>query len=210
MISVLMPSRERSQLARESILSLGSNFDLFEVLVYVDEDDPELQSYVELTKIGAQIFIGKRHGYINFHKMINHLAKYCKGDWLMLWNDDAIMRTDKWADIIDKNDCDKPVVLNFFDPLNKLNNLFPVISKPMYEAMNHYSLNTHCDSWVQDIANELKIHKPVARISCEHRRETINDKIKTETQNTYKTSSPAYDKMKSERQIDIDKIRKLL
>lgn len=210
MISVLMPSRERSKLAKESIESLGEEDSQFEVLLYIDEDEPQMDDYLALVGFNVQLYIGTRHGYGNFHKMINYLAKRAKGDWLLLWNDDAIMLSQDWASKINKIDSSKPVVLNFFDAMNKQNNLFPAISRPMYKAMGHFSLNTHCDSWVQDIANELGIHKPVGAINCIHRRELLSDVTKVNTQATYKITSPAYNLMTKERAIDKRKIKELL
>lgn len=210
MISVLLPSRGRASLAKESLESLGEEDSQFEVLMYVDDDDMDVVKYKNLAGFNVKVYRDKRVGYKNFHVMVNYLAEKAKGDWLLLWNDDAFMLTKDWAQKINKLDSSKPVVLNFFDPMNKLNNLFPVISRAMYEAMGHYSLNTHCDSWVQDIANELKIHKPVGGISCMHRREYLSDRTKIETQETYKTSSPEYETMTKERAEDANKIKELL
>lgn len=210
MISVLMPSRGRPELAKESLESLGEEDSQFEVLLYVDDDDMSVVKYQDLAGFNVKVFRKQRVGYKNFHVMINFLAEKAKGDALMLWNDDAFMMTSDWAPKLNKLDYSKPVVYNFFDPMNKLNNLFPVISRPMYEAMGHFSLNTHCDSWVQDIANELKIHKPVGAINCMHRREYLSDRTKMETQETYKTSSPEYDTMTKERAEDALKIKELL
>ena len=208
-ISVLMPTRERFELAKESIYSLGNNNDV-EILIYVDEDDPQKNLYLNLNNKNIKIFIEKRFGYYEFHKMINFLAEKSSGEWLMLWNDDAYMHTEKWSKIILHEDSSKPLILNFFDPNNNINNLFPIISRCIYEKIGHFSLNTHCDSWVQQIGNSLNIHKPIFGINCVHKREILDDSTKTYSQSAYSITSPAYELMIEERNIDIEKVRSLL
>jgi hypothetical protein len=206
MISVLVPSRKRAKLFEQSIKSLGKG--KFDVFCWLDADDPTKYKTL-LVKFTRR----PRVGYKKFHIMINELAEdamiISQPDWLMLWNDDALMLTPDWAEIINKEDASKPVVLNFFDPANPLNNLFPIISRPMYEAMGHFSLSTHCDSWVQDIANELGIHRPIFGIEAKHIREQIWDDIKAETQGAYAETSPLHNsiEMQDLLQNDVDKIR---
>lgn len=210
MISVLMPSRGRSDMARESVKSLGNGD--FEVLIWVDEDDPQLAEYLALSAHNIQIYVKPRVGYENFHEMINFLADEAGGEWLMLWNDDARMRTDNWTDILQEELWDEPVVLNFFNPYQGILNLFPVISRTLYEAMGHFSLSTHCDTWVEDIANRLDIHIPVYGITAEHIRESVDDETKSETQAVYAVSSPRYfgPELEAKRCEDIEKIKGLL
>lgn len=184
MISVLLPSRGRPELLKQSIASLGDGN--FEVLVWLDDDDIDYPFIHKVT-----YFRKKRIGYLRFHEMINFLSKKASGDWLMLWNDDATMLT-PWVDAILFEDHTEPVVLNFFDPTISINNLFPIISRPMYEAMGHYSLSAHCDSWVQDIANRIGIHKQVWGIRAYHKRDQINDQTKLESQTAYRETSPKH------------------
>lgn len=201
MISVLMPSRQRPGLAQESIESLGKGD--FEVLIWLDADDPDLEAYKSL-KLG-KYFIRQRVGYPGFHEMVNLLAAKAKGDWLLLWNDDALMSPPDWHKKINMRDSRKPVVLNFFAPGVMDNNLFPVVSRSMYEAMGHFSLSPHCDSWVQDTANELGIHESVVGIEAWHRRDIISDATKTHSQATYAQTSPRYNSVEIQNLRNEDK-----
>lgn len=204
MISILIPSRQRAKMLKTTIQSLGKGD--YEVLVWVDDDDPELDDYMSLP---ATVFIKPRVGYVNFHLMVNFLAAHAKGSWLMLWNDDMRLNTPDWTDWLESYDSRQPLVLNFWDPANPRNNLAPAISRKMYKLMGHYSLNTHCDSWVQDIANQLGIQKPVWGIKTSHLRDILNDETKSHTQSVYPTSSPGYDspEVLALREIDLSKIR---
>lgn len=202
-VSVLMPSRDRFQAAVDSITSLGAGD--FEVLLYVDEDDPQLNDYRNLENKHIHVHIGERLGYHNFHKMVNKLAKESKGDWLLLWNDDAIMHGD-WINF--EADHNKVRVMRFGDE-SKTMNLFPAISRKMYEVQGFYSLSTHCDSWAQDISQDLGVEVWVFGMRVEHKRDQMNDQTKSDSQKAYKTTSPEYnsDTMQEKRREVVEKLK---
>lgn len=209
MISVLLPSRARVEMARKSIESLGDNV---EVLIWVDDDDQARDDYRTMSwDTGAQVFVRPRVGYPNMHKMVNLLARKTKGDWLLLWNDDALMHTQDWQAKLPELSTTKPQVLNIFNS-NPEVNLFPLINRKMYETMGHYSLSAHCDSWVQDIGNKLGIHQFVPDIEVEHLRERINDETKQHSQGSYASTSPKHSspEMVQLMEIDIKKLKELL
>lgn len=201
MISVLLPTRGRPQLTKDSIDGLGDDV---EVLLWVDDDDPELEAYLAL---GQKTFIRPRVGYPNMHKMVNYLAREATGDWLLLWNDDALMHTPDWQDKLPTITHRYPQVLNIFNS-NPEVNLFPLINRCMYETMGHYSLSAHCDSWVQDIGNKLDIHTYVPDIVVEHIRDRLHDETKNHSQAAYAVTSPLHssERMLELMQIDIDKL----
>ena len=131
MVSVLIPSRERPAMLQDSIMSLGDDV---EILVYVDDDDPQLVAYTTVRHPNMTLIIGKRHTYHKLHYYYNTLAKLATQDWLMVWNDDAEMLTKDWTKHLHKPI--NPEVINFDE--NPQNNLFPLISRQMYEVMGHY------------------------------------------------------------------------
>lgn len=126
-----------------------------EILIRVDEDDPRLGEYLQF----CTPLIGASHGYGGLHVYYNQLAERAKGDWLLLWNDDCIMETKEWTDIVHLYD-GKMVVLN--PATNHDNwtidmNVFPIVPRKMVELMGHFSLSTHNDSWVEDVARRAGI-----------------------------------------------------
>jgi hypothetical protein len=207
MISVLMPSRNRFDMAKESIESLGLGD--FEVLMWVDNDDDQLNLYKNLKSESIKIYFKDRVGYKNFHEMINFLSEQTNSEWLMLWNDDARIKSDNWINLINENNHEHPLVLNLCENPSSTNNLFPIISRKMYELINHFSLSTHCDSWVVDIANEIAIHKLIHGGSIIHKRDEMSDNTKLETSSAYLETSPKYfsEEMINLRKKDIDKIK---
>lgn len=162
-VSFLVPSRDRFSLLHKSLASLGEGD--FEFLVCIDDDEPQADLYEELAKLDKRVrlFVEPRHSYRALHEYCNRLAREAKGDWLFSWNDDAIMETPDWLKIIASYDHTIPVVLN---PYHEVNNLFPVLSRIFYEVIGHLSLQTHLDSWVQQIGERTgtQIYVPGIKI----------------------------------------------
>lgn len=206
-VSVVFPSRDRAVLAAEALDSLGTGD--FEVLMAIDEDEPNEEAYTAITvgRKNLNIYITTRYGYQNLHEYYNYLAERAKGDWIMLFNDDAIMQTNNWVNIIAKEDHTIPQVLNVWNPLD---NLFPLISRAWYEAVGHFAKNTHVDSWVQQVADIDGRSKYVEGISIKHLGEELHDKTHTEVRDVVRQTSEAYRKMGEERLQDARKINEWL
>jgi hypothetical protein len=153
-ISVLVPSRERPELLKASIESLGDG-DL-ELLVALDEDDPRLAGYAG---IGSTHVVGPRHGYTSLQNYYNELADRATGDWLMIWNDDCLMRTPNWIEIVHTYD-GQLVVLNprtNHDNWKIDMNVFPIFPRMLVELMGHVSLSRHSDSWLEFVGRDAGI-----------------------------------------------------
>lgn len=147
-ISVLVPTRDRVLEAQKAIESLGKHKDI-EILMYVDLDDPQLDEYMELRNKYVKLWTGESYGYSQLHKYYNFLSRQSRGDWIMLWNDDAVMTTPDWKKKIIEFDSSRPHVLSIF---HEIDNLFPVISRKYYEITGHFANQAHADSWVQQVA----------------------------------------------------------
>lgn len=169
-VSLLMPSRERIELARKSLASLGNG--AYEVLIAVDHDDPQKDEYLQLVSNKVKVFEFERFGYERLWVYYNGLAEQAKGDWLMLWNDDAIMEPGDWIDHITNYNHQKPLVLNPYHPID---NLFPIISRGWYKLIGHYALSSHVDSWVQHVGVESNTQIHIQGVSIVHEGEKMND-----------------------------------
>lgn len=202
-VSWITPSRNREEMLRLSLASLGKGD--YEVLVAVDEDDPQLELYKRLERADKylKLYITEPHGYQNLHEYYNLLASKAKGDWIGLWNDDTVMETDDWLEKISVHDHTTPQVLN---PWNELDNLFPLISRAWYEAVGHFALNTHADSWVQQVADVDGRSVYVPGISIRHYGEELNDETHTRVRDVVRQTSEAYRRMGEQRLVDARKI----
>lgn len=205
MISVLMPSRERPDLAKKAVESFGGNPN-FEFIVAIDSDDPTLEEYAN---VPATIHITRPHGYKNLHLYFNEMLKKSRGDWFMLFNDDARLESSAQAlySAVCAFDPALPYVLN---PYNENDNLFPIISKRLYSIIKHYSLSPHVDSWVQFIGEETKIQAHIPNILIKHFREEMNDETYRRSRAAVSTTAPEYNSegMVALRQVDVNKVRK--
>lgn len=184
----------------ESIKSLGHGD--YELLVAVDSDD-DIAGYQKLERGNVHIYTMHRYGYTNLHEYYNFLAAIAKGDWIGLFNDDTLMETNDWVEKIAQHDHTIPQVLN---PWNERDNLFPLISRAWYEAVGHFSLNTHADSWVQQVAEIDGRSVYVPGISIKHYGEELNDQTHTEVRDVVRQTSEAYRRMGEQRLEDARKI----
>lgn len=207
-----MPTRERPDMAEESIVSLGEGD--YEVLIYLDEDDKDLLQYKDLEKKypRVKVFVEPRLTYYKFNEMINFLAEKAKGDWLWLWNDDAFVTQGNPFEHLNYLNPDKARVLWYNCRPNNHLNLFPAISRKMYEVQGYFSMSPHCDSWAMDIGNILGIQEKVPGVWLEHRRDfnTLKDDTKKHTMGAYSVTVPKHssDEVQKEMQLAIGKLQK--
>lgn len=198
LISFLLPTRNRKDMFIESIDSIFNTCvdDIsFEVLAAVDADDVEtttqLQNYYS-DKTNVNFFtFEERQYYRGFQNYINYLVNQAKGKWLIIWNDDIVMRSYGWNKVIkeyndeDKFVCINPLVSNMThycrDKVFTHNNLAPIIPKKWCELTGHFSLNPAVDSWVGDLAGVLGINVWEDRISMVQNRFDVNGMNQDET-----------------------------
>lgn len=149
-ISVLIPTRQRPGALERSISSLRDQAhmpDLIEFCVAVDPDDsiPVIP--------GIKLHIpSHRYGYGLLHEYYNDLARISSGDWLFIWNDDAIMLTSGWDTFIRKQ---PPALLWSYVPEALGMNVFPVVPAAWAQHLGHLSLNHSIDMWLIDVGEQL-------------------------------------------------------
>jgi len=95
LISILMPTRGNIgglMLALGSIKRTATNMDEVEILLRMDDDDPNRTAIADglAADFGARTIVGPRgRGYIDMGVFINDLAKEATGQWCWLMDDDA-------------------------------------------------------------------------------------------------------------------------
>ena len=107
-ISVILPTRKRARALVTSLTSICNNFSgdgELEILIAYDRDDEESRQFFKDTwpdlnrywpRVSLQIFESERYGYTQLHRYVNLLGSHATGDWIMFWNDDAVMLTNAW------------------------------------------------------------------------------------------------------------------
>lgn len=158
--------------ALHSLVELASDRARIEVLVGLDLDDNSgSMSAVMYAPCRVIEYFSERHGYRELHRYYNRLAERARGDWLMIWNDDALMRTVGWDEAIGSHDPSSPVALNLTSESPGGMNLFPCVSRRWYELVGHLSLQAHTDTWIQDVSRAVGCEVAEPRIRIEHLRE---------------------------------------
>lgn len=208
MISVLLPTRQRPQMFETSVRSLmGAAHRNFQLLVAVDPDDVDTYA-PELPKWVAP----ERYGYSNLNIYYNALAERATGDWLLLWNDDAIMDTLGWDQIL----MDLPPTTLIADLQSQHSPhlcCFPAVRKAAVRAVGGFSPHTpHCDTYWQDIGHATGSIQSVP-IHVDHRRfdlsGTNNDQVWTDGQAGYRSNEYYGEYVQGKIQRDIETIRGL-
>lgn len=212
MISVLLPSRGRPKALADSIDSLLGHAHRsggVEVLIAADPDDPatiEADHPWQATVWTAP----ERYGYHRLHEYVNRLAALAEGEWLMLWNDDARMRTEGWDAVI--HDQPAGVLWPHSNDIATCNT-FPIWAAAWTEHLGHVSLSPHCDSWIQYLGQTLDRHERIA-VDILHDRADLtgghDDQTRAESLAGYRTQEYGSPAMETARAADAAALRKYL
>ena len=161
-ISILLPTRKRTEAVVKSIGSLLANArdtSRIEILIAYDNDDEESQQFFNETWfpfIGqsdatSKVFETERFGYLRLYKYVNFLAEQATGDWIMFWNDDALMLTENWDDEIVKHDGWFGLLRMPCVTMNHPFALFPIIPREWIDFFGRVSPVNHSDWWIYNV-----------------------------------------------------------
>lgn len=166
LVSVLLPTRNRVELVTRSVTSLLSNAtnpENVEIIVAYDHDDLASVNYfqnnswpefVKSFNSNTQTIKCPPMGYHGLHRYYTKMGQQARGQWLMIWNDDAVMLTPGWDQHIQNNK-------NFVGMLHMTTEnfkpnltLFPLIPRLWLNLFGEISQHQLNDSWIQDICHE--------------------------------------------------------
>ena len=201
MISILTPTRQRSQRCFEFIKSIYTKTDQpqnIELLFYVDKDDPQLTHYKKLEKACHKNYPDFNNVKfiiqppISVSKSWNIIAAQSKGDILIMGNDDLLYRTSHWDTILKQKiqnyyHKDEIYCAWFNDGLNGSKHCaFPILSRKWYKTVGYFSPGVfnfgYNDTWVFDIAKKIDRLLYIPEVLVEHMHFTIG---KSDNDKTY-------------------------
>ena len=200
LVSVLIPTRGRpDHLCRavDSCYSLAKDKSLLEFIFKVDDDDPEtMETISKIEKIAPckTIVSPRGRGYPEMHTWVNQMSEVAEGRWLFLFNDDALIRTEAWDQLILFIGTSKP--WHGFTKACLL--IAPTIGRPFaqefimlrrdtFKLLGHFSLSPHNDNWIYSLMNFCGAIL-FTEIQIEHLSDTIGDKTREESEEAYKTT----------------------
>ena len=213
-VSVLLPSRGRPDSLRAALRNIPGtceNPGRVEILLRLDDDDSATLAVrdslaAECAPVRLRIAVGLRGaGYAAFHLFVNELAGMADGDFLLLHNDDSRIETRGW-DALAAARRGRLAVLNPATPNSRLN-IFPMAHRKVFELLGHFSLNPHCDSWMESVARRAEIQDDFPGMTMRHIRDEMRDRTFAETSAAYATTLPSFASRESRRGRWADAIR---
>lgn len=166
-ISVLLPTRGRTDALKTSIMSLVDLADQPEKLQFMlgfDNDDQDTLKFanehiiptVESAGCQVSVFLFDRMGYLRLNEYVNALASRSSANWLMFWNDDAIMKSKGWDTEIKKLD-GKFRVLRMPTHNEHPYAIFPIVPKEWFRLLGYLCPHQISDAWISQTAFMLDI-----------------------------------------------------
>lgn len=165
-ISVLLPTRGRTQILNSSIMTLidtCSDPGSLELLFAFDDDDSASSDWFrdniadKIDHAGSSYtaYAFPRLGYLRLNEYVNALAKKARGKWLMFWGDDALMMTPGW----DQKVCAVTDFCVIRMPTHNMHPyaIFPIVPRAWLETFGYISPHQLTDSWVSQIAYIMDI-----------------------------------------------------
>lgn len=199
-ISILLPTRKRTEAVIKSISSLlttAKNTADIEILIVYDDDDEESREFftniwpgfIAQTQATTRVFESPRHGYLRLYKYVNFLGTQASGDWLMFWNDDALMLTDNWDKEIIKNTGWFGLLRMPCANMNHPFALFPIIPRSWIDLFGQISPVNHSDWWIYHVAGNCNRKRDIP-VSVYHDRADVTG---NNNDQTFKEQSYAAD-----------------
>jgi hypothetical protein len=173
-IAVLLPTRARTTaLSRsvETLVRLAKDVDNLQIMLGFDNDDAvgiehfqnSLQPWLDEHGVNYTAMTFEPIGYIRLNEYVNTLAKNSDADWLVFWNDDAVMETQDWdQEIINYTGQFK--ILAFRTHNDHPYSIFPIVPRPWLDVLGHLSPHQISDGWISqnayclDIMERIQVH----------------------------------------------------
>jgi hypothetical protein len=189
-ISILLPTRGRQQMLKNSIMSLvdtAGTPSQIEILLGFDSDDGESFDYfqqhiapvlddLEVTYTCLEF---DPLGYEKLHIYVNTLAANANGEWLVFWNDDAIMQDRDWDSVILSHS--GKFCLQAFDTHNlHPYSIFPVVPREWFALFGRLSNHQLNDAWLSQVGWMLDIVERI-NIRVNHDRFDLTGNNKDQT-----------------------------
>lgn len=166
-IAVLLPTRSRTDALTASVTSivdLAHDVSRIQLVFGFDDDDKigldhfatVIQPMLDQRGVDYEAQAFKSMGYAGLNRYYNHLAKSTSADWLFVWNDDAVMETKDWDQVIEQY-TGQFKLLKVHTHNDHPYSIFPIMPRAWYDLMNHLSRHQMIDAELSQLAFLLDI-----------------------------------------------------
>lgn len=181
-IAILLPTRGRTDALFKSVASLINLADIparVELHFAFDRDDDVGKTYFVETmkpwldqhKVQYTAKIFEPLGYVRLNVYNNELAKGTDANWLVIWNDDAIMETQGWDTEIMKYQ-GQFKLLAMHTHRDHPYSIFPIVPREWYDLLGYISPHAVQDAWLSQQAYMLDIWQRID-VWAEHDRHDL-------------------------------------
>jgi hypothetical protein len=166
-IAILLATRGRQEpLMRslQSLVDLADNAKRIQFMLAFDRDDAvgidyfvsTVQPWMDQQGLRYHAEVFEPMGYINLHKYNNAMAAKTASDWLVIWNDDAVMETHGWDTVI-ASYTGQFQLLAFHTHRDHPYSIFPIVPRSWFDLLGYISPHPTQDGWVSQQAYMLDI-----------------------------------------------------
>lgn len=190
-ISVILPTRHRIEPCIKSVMTMvetAQNPGKVEfILIWDDDDLATAQTTMDklapkLKDAGVNRFSAHtipRMGYERLNEYVTWGGKQSVGQWIVFWNDDAVMKTFNWDTEIRKWD-GKFRILRMKEQTEHPYSIFPVVPRDWLTVLGHLSYHASSDAHISQMAYMLDIMQNID-VTTSHERYDItgdnNDEV---------------------------------
>lgn len=200
-IAITIPTRGRTVALGTSIMSMinrATKPERIQVIVAFDQDDMSSVDYFnENIKpwllergIAHTVMITPRYGYYKLNHYVNLMARVAEAEWIIFWNDDAIMDTDGWdRTIASYNGQFK--VLSFRAHNDHPYSIFPIMPYMWVRILGHVARHQQSDHEVSHMAYLLDVFERIdVHVTHDRADLTGNNNDETYANRPYATNDP--------------------
>ena len=170
-VAILLPTRGRTEMLERSLktlIGLADTPSKIQLILGLDNDDATgikhftdvIQPWLDTTDVEYSALTFDPLGYGRLNQYINKLADNADADWFFFWNDDAVMETKGWDNII-ASYTGQFKLLSVHTHNDHPYSIFPVVPKAWYTTLGHLSQHQMNDAWLSQIAYKLDIYERI-------------------------------------------------
>jgi hypothetical protein len=173
-ISILLPTRGRCDSLKASVQSLVDKAvdpKSIQIKFGFDRDDDvgtksflnDIEPYFKDRHVSYCAYLFEPLGYLRLNEYVNYMALKSQADWLVFWNDDAVMETSAWDQTI-INYTGQFKLLAFQSHNDHPYSIFPIVPKSWLDLLGYLSPHQLSDAWLSQQAYMLDVWEriPVA------------------------------------------------